>query len=149
MGEGEIGPTDILEGGERVGAATVPSAVEMRGKELEPAASDIGDQRVTIAKVAIGGGRADPGRACGIGKGKPCWAFFCDQVEGRLDQRLAQIAVVIAAPSARPLSRPAHVKCFYIKSKADSRRIRRQDRVDRSRASMIYTVSATCIDIKR
>ncbi len=43
MGEAKIGPTNILEGGEGIGATIVPGAVEMHGKLLEPAASDIGD----------------------------------------------------------------------------------------------------------
>src|ERR1700751_6014514 len=116
MGEGEIGPTDILEGGEGVGAAVVPSAIKMRGKQLEPAASPISDQSVAIAEMAIGCSLADPGRSCGIRKGKPGGTFFRDQVEGGLDQRLAKIAVMIAAASARPLSRPAHVMRFYIRS---------------------------------
>ena len=76
MGEGEIGPTDILEGGKGVGAAIVPSAIKMRGKQLEPAASDISDQSVTVAEMAIRCGRADPGRSCGIGKGNPAGPFF-------------------------------------------------------------------------
>jgi len=70
----------------------------MDGKQLEPAARDIGYQRVAVAEVAIGGGRADPGPARGVGKGKPSRALFRDQVERGLDQRLAQIAMMIAAP---------------------------------------------------
>src|SRR6516225_10094873 len=97
----------------------------MRGKQFEPAASDIGDQSVAVAEVAVGCGRANPGRSRGICKGEPGVTFFRDQVEGCLDQRLAQIAVMIAAASARPLSRPAHVKGFYISLRPGSRRIMR------------------------
>src|SRR5436189_2227987 len=66
--------------------------------------------------MAIGCGRANTSRARGIGKGEPGRTLFRDQVEGRLDQRLAQIAVMIASAPARPLSRPTHVKCFYMSS---------------------------------
>ena len=117
MGKGEIGPADILERGERLGPPIVPGMLEMRGKELEAAARDIGDQRIAVAEMAVGCCRADAGRAGGIRKSEPRRALFRDQVEGGLDQRFAQIAVMIPSAPARPLSRPAHVKCFYIKAR--------------------------------
>lgn len=80
----------------------------MGGKQLEAAAGDIGDQRIAVAKMPIRRGRTDPGRARRIGKGEPARTFLGDQVERGLDQRLAQIAVVIAATPVRPSSRPAH-----------------------------------------
>src|SRR5262245_3408959 len=101
MGKRKIGPTDILKGGKGVGAAIAPGAVEMRGELFETAASDIGNQRVAIAEMAIRCSRADPGRAGGIGKGEARRPFLGDQVKRSLDQRLAQVAVMIAAASAR------------------------------------------------
>ena len=69
-------------------------------EQLETAPRDIGDQRVAVAKMPVGRRRADPGRARRVGKGEPGWAFLRDQVERGVDQRLAQIAVVIAPPLA-------------------------------------------------
>ena len=74
--EGEIGAADILERGEGIRAAVVPGAVEMRREQFETAARDIGDQRVAVAEMAIGCGRADPGRARRIGEGKPGRPFL-------------------------------------------------------------------------
>src|SRR5260370_25919797 len=50
----------------------------------------------------------------GIGKGESGRAFFRDQPERRLQQRLLQIAVVIAALGAALFLVPAHVKGFYM-----------------------------------
>src|SRR5439155_7741323 len=51
-------------------------------------------------------------RACGIGKGEAPRALFLDQFARRLDQRFAQIAVMVG-PLARATF-PAHVKTVYI-----------------------------------
>src|SRR5260370_10045518 len=61
------------------------------------------------------GGRcgADAGHARGIGKGEAGRAFFRDQPQRRLQQRLFQIAVVVAALGAAFLA-PTHVKGFYM-----------------------------------
>jgi len=64
--------------------------------------------------VAIGCGGADTGHPRGIGKSKSGRALLRDQVERRLQQRLLQIAVVIAALGAAPFLAPAHVKGFYM-----------------------------------
>ncbi|KTF07355.1 hypothetical protein MGSAQ_001150 [marine sediment metagenome] len=45
--------------------------------------------------MAIGGGRGHAGAARGLGQGKGLWALLLDQIGGRLDQGLAQVAVVI------------------------------------------------------
>src|SRR6266852_3778588 len=58
--------------------------------------------------------RADAGYARGIGKGKTRRAFFRDQPERRLQQRLFQVAVMIAALGAAMFLAPAHVKGFYM-----------------------------------
>jgi len=62
-------------------------------------------------------GGADAGHARGIGKGKSGRALLRDQIERRLQQRLFQIAVVIAALGAGLILvlAPAHVKAIYMK----------------------------------
>ena len=71
----------------------------MRLEQLEAAARHIGHQRVAVAEMAIGRRRADPGRARRVGEGEARRPFSRDQLERGADQRLAQIAVVIAAPA--------------------------------------------------
>src|SRR6267154_1388300 len=109
--KGQIGPADILEGGKRIGPAFVPGAVQALLEQLEAAACHIGEQRLTIAKVPVGRRRADPGRAGGIRECEAGRPFLGNQVERGADQRLAQIAVVVAAtPGRRIVSGPIHVR---------------------------------------
>ena len=70
----------------------------------------LGQQFVAVAKMPVGRRRADAGHARGIGEGEPGRALLRDQVERRLQQRLLQIAVVIAALGAALVLAPAHVK---------------------------------------
>src|SRR5260370_16810830 len=63
--------------------------------------------------MPVGGWGADAGHARGIGKGEAGRAFFRDQPQRRLQQRLFQIAVVVAALGAAFLA-PTHVKGFYM-----------------------------------
>src|SRR5271156_6821787 len=61
--------------------------------------------------MPVGGRRAYPGRARRIGEGEPRRSLFGNQVERGADQRLAQIAVVIApTPGRLIVSRPAHAR---------------------------------------
>src|ERR1051325_3652976 len=113
-GEGKIGMPDILERAEGVRPAVVPGLFKTRGEQLEPAQGDIGDQRVAVAEMTVGRGRTDSGPARRLGKGKAGRALTGDQVKRRLDQRLAQIAVVIAAALPRSLFRPPHVNDYNI-----------------------------------
>ena len=113
-GEGEIGAADALERGEGVRPAVIPGAFEMRREQLEAAQRDIGDQRLAVAEMPVWRGRANPRRAGGLGESEPGGALARDQIERRLDQRLPQIAVVIAAALARSGSRPPHVKDYNI-----------------------------------
>ena len=117
-GESEIGAAEPLEGGERLRLAAIPGALQMRLEQFEPAPRDIGDQRLAVAEMAVGRCRADPGRARCVGKGEPGRPFLRDKAERGVDQRLAQIAVVIAAPRARVLSAPSHVRAFYMRRPA-------------------------------
>ena len=81
---------------------------------LKTALRDAGKQFVAIAKMPVGRRRADAGHARGIGERKSGRAFFRDQPERRLQQRLFQIAVMIAALGAALFLAPAHVKGFYM-----------------------------------
>src|SRR5262249_6015940 len=61
-----------------------------------------------VAEMAIGRRWADaslPGR---LGEGEAGGTLLRNEVEGGADQRFAQIAVMIAAPPAAAVSRPAH-----------------------------------------
>ena len=66
--------------------------------------------------MPVGRSRADAGDARGISKGETGRAFLGDQIKGRLQQRLFQIAMMIAAfGAALFFFAPAHVKGFYMK----------------------------------
>jgi len=111
----EIGLTDALEGGDGVGTPVVPGFRQRRLELLEAALGDAGEQLVAVAEVTVRRGGADAGHARGIGKGKAGRALLPDQVERGLQQRFAQIAVMIAALAALILVfAPAHVKDFYM-----------------------------------
>ena len=75
---------------------------------LEAALGDVGHQGVAVAEMAVGRGRADAGLARGLGEGEARRALLGNQVEGGVDQRLAQVAVMIAAAPAAAVSGPAH-----------------------------------------
>src|SRR5439155_14884091 len=97
--------------------AIVPGLRQQCLELLETALGDARQQLVAVAKMAIGRGGADAGHARGIGEGEPGRALLRDQVERCLQQRLLQIAVMIAALGAAliPLILvPAHVKDSYM-----------------------------------
>ena len=50
--------------------------------------------------MAVGRGRADAGLARGLGEGEARRTLLGNQLERGADQRLAQVAVMIAAPPA-------------------------------------------------
>src|SRR5437868_7693362 len=109
--EGEIGAADILEGDKGVGPALVPGAIEPLLEQFEAAVGHIGEQRLAVTKMPVGSRRTDPCGARRVGKGEPRRTLLGNQVERGADQRLAQIAVVIAAPPGRLIvSRPAHAR---------------------------------------
>src|SRR3954451_24034727 len=64
--------------------------------------------------MPVGCSRADAGRPRGIGEGESRRAFLGDQTKRRLQQRLLQIAVMIAALGAARFLAPAHVNGFYM-----------------------------------
>ena len=96
--EMQVGAADILEGAIGVGPAVVPGAAQRALEQLEAAPGDVGEQRVAVAEMPVRRRRADPGPARRVGEGEPGRSLLRDQVERGADQRLAQIAVMIAAP---------------------------------------------------
>ena len=74
-----------------------PGALQRNGEFLETAPRHVGDEFVAIAEMPVRRGRADAGEARGFGERKTGRAFLGDQLQRGADQRLFQIAVVIAA----------------------------------------------------
>src|SRR5215218_10177127 len=69
--------------------------------------------------MAVGCGWTHTRGARGVGEGEAAWALLLDELTRGLDQRFAQIAVVIGAFGA---AFPAHVKGVYIKAGGRNRR---------------------------
>src|SRR5262245_11054818 len=116
-GKSEVGVSDRLERRERAWAALVEGGLELGGEALEAALGDIGEERVTIAKVAIGGRRADACRPGRLGKGEAGRSLGGDEIEGRPDQIFPEIAVMIpSAAKAAAMSRPTHGSHAYSSS---------------------------------
>ena len=75
------------------------AAQKARLEKLEAAPRHIGHQLVAVAEMAIGCRRADAGRTRRFGESEARGPLFGDERESGADQRLAEIAVVIAAPA--------------------------------------------------
>ena len=73
-----------------------------------------GKQFVAVAEMPVRRRGADARHARGIGKGEAGRPLFRDQIERCLQQRLFQIAVMVAALGAAIFLAPAHVKGFYM-----------------------------------
>ena len=112
-GEVEVGPPHRHERREPRRAAVVPGAVEPVGEHDEAAAGDLLDQLVAAAEVAVGRRGAHPRDPRRLGEGEAERPALLDQAERRPDQRLAQVAVVVAlargpvGPLGSDMSRPA------------------------------------------
>jgi hypothetical protein len=118
-GEGEVGAAAILDRRHRVWPAQIPGRFQRRGEPLEPLPCDLRHQRVAVAEMPVGSGGTDSGRACHFGEAEPRWAALGDQRQRRGDQRLAQVAVVVAlapfrARATRGIGAEAHVNGVYI-----------------------------------
>ena len=81
----------------RIGTPLVPGALQRRLEALEAAPRDVGHQFVAVAEMAIRRGGADAGPARRFGEGEAGGALLGNQFEGGANQRLLQIAVVVAA----------------------------------------------------
>src|SRR5262249_40862166 len=107
-GETEIGVPQVLERDQRARTAVVPGGGEALGEVLEALACHVRHQGIAVAEMAIGRRRADAGLPGRLGKGEAGGTLLRNEVEGGADQRLAQIAVMIAAPPTAAVSGPAH-----------------------------------------
>ena len=101
--------------------AAVPGRVEIGGEALEAKARDLAHQLLAVAEVPVGRGRADTGQARGLGDGEAGWPLLADQAQRRLDQRFAQVSVMISAAS-RAAWLKAHVMKVYIEPRALGKR---------------------------
>src|SRR5277367_1254271 len=122
-GEFEIGLAELVQRGERVGTALVPRPRQRRLELLEAAQRHVRQQLLAVAEMPIGRRRADPGEARGLGESEAGRALLGDQFQGGADQRLAQIAVMIAArfvALAGFVLAPTHVKDAYMRAGAKS-----------------------------
>src|SRR6266550_4346817 len=71
-------------------------------------------QFVAVAEMPIGRRRADAGKSRRLRKGEPGGPLAGDQIERRTDQRLLEIAVMVAARRRPLVPIPRHVKRVYI-----------------------------------
>ena len=92
-----------------IGPAVVPGGAQARVEQVEAAPGDLAHQRLAIAEMAIGRGRRHAHEPGGLREAEPLRAALLDQVARRLDQRVLEATVVIAARRAPPASpvRPA------------------------------------------
>ncbi len=95
--EAEIGPANGFEGTHRIGAPAVPRASQQHGEPLEAAQRHFRQQRLGIAEVSIRRAGTDAGQTGRLRDGEAGGALLGDQHQRRLDQGLAQIAMMIAA----------------------------------------------------
>src|SRR5262245_26731311 len=106
--ETKVGAAKALEGRRRARPPVVPGGSEALGETLKALARHVRHQGITVAEMAIGRRRADAGLPGRLGKCEAGGTFLRNEVESGADQRLAQVAVVVAAPSAAAVSGPAH-----------------------------------------
>jgi hypothetical protein len=111
--ERQIGATQCLERAEHIRPTTVPGRGERHGEPLEPTQRHLGQQCLGVAEMPVRRTRTDPRQPRRFGDREARGTLFGDQRQRRLDQRLAQVAVVIAAP-LETATGPAHVREFYI-----------------------------------
>ena len=86
-------------------------AVKVLGEQACGPQRDCGQQRVPVGEVPVRRGCRDPEAAAGLRHRERLGAALAEQLDGSLDQRLAQVAVVIAAAPGRPsrsLAVPGH-----------------------------------------
>jgi hypothetical protein len=84
----------------RPGAGQVP-----RGEDLVPAHRDRGEQLLPVGEVRVRGAGGDAHAPARLGEGEAAHAALRDQLDRRVDQRRAQVAVVIAAARGRHVAR--------------------------------------------
>src|SRR6185437_8955561 len=112
--EGEISLAERIERAERIRSPVIPRLRQHRGEALVAPLRDGREQCVGIAEVAIGRGRTDTREPRHLRDGERARSFFREQHQRGIDQRLAQIAVVIAAPLVAAFAGPAHVTVYHM-----------------------------------
>jgi len=95
--ESEIGFADTVEGCEGIWTAAVPSACKRNFELIKPAPRHVDQQFVAVAKVPVRRGRTHPRPSCSFRESKASGSLLRNQLQGRADQGLFQIAMVIAA----------------------------------------------------
>ena len=80
VGEGQIGPPRGLERRQRRGLAGRIGKFHQVGEYLVALARGFGDQVFATGKMAVNGGRRDPGAFGGLGKREPGRSLFFDQL---------------------------------------------------------------------
>jgi hypothetical protein len=95
--EGEVGASRRLEGRQRRGFAVVEGVRHHVGEDLVPLPRAFRDQVLAPLEMAVDGRRRHARVLRGLRQGKAGRALLLDQAQGRVDQRLLEVAVVIAA----------------------------------------------------
>ena len=115
-GEGEVGAAERLERAHRVGLALRSRRPPARpANRSNPRSATSASSASASRKCRYGAAGLTPAARAASAMVKPAGPFSRDQIQRGLDQRLAQVAVMVAAPpGAAVLSRPAHVNGFYI-----------------------------------
>src|SRR5512139_3238237 len=103
----------------RLRLALVPGARERLLETHETLLGNVGKKLVAVAIVAVRRSGTDAGPARRFGKSEARRTLLGDQFQRRTDQRLLEVAVVVAARLLPPrfaaaVLRPAHVKSIYI-----------------------------------
>src|SRR5262249_3607128 len=113
--EFKIGLAQPIKCRKRLRPAAIPGFLEHNRELLEAAQRDAREEFIAVAEMAIRCGRADTRPPRSLGKGKARWSFLRDQFQRGAEQRLFQVAGVVAARATAPLVfRPAHVNSFYM-----------------------------------
>src|SRR4029079_16665065 len=107
FGESEISFAEPVECGHHFRPAFIPCFGERACELFEASPSDIGEQRVAIAKMPVGRRRADASPARGFGEGETRRSLFGDKFKRGAHQGFLEVAMVIAARSVT--SAPFHV----------------------------------------
>src|SRR5262249_52864211 len=94
------------------GAAVVPGTRQRLGELVEAAPRHVDQEIVAVAEMPVRRGRTDARPARGLGEREPGRPLAGDQVERRLDQRLLEVPVMVAARTL--VIPPAHVKDIYM-----------------------------------
>src|SRR5262249_55230132 len=74
-------------------------------EELVGVRRDRREELVSVGEMGVGSTDCDAEASAGLGEGEVVHAPLCDELDGRLDQRRPEVAVVVAATLAFPRPR--------------------------------------------